>query len=91
MIKMETNPMLQIEGVLMTMFDSRLKEAREVLESLSLFCYELGIKIFESKIGTSTKVSRAFRDRKTLSEFDKDSSLANSYKDFVMEVLKDAR
>ncbi len=91
MIKMETNPTLQIEGVLMTMFDGRLKEAREVLMSLSQFCSELGIKIFESKVGTSTKASRAFRERRTLAEFAKDSNLANSYKNFVMEVLADGR
>lgn len=91
MIKMETNPSLQIEGVLMTMFDGRLLEAREVLESLNEFCEQFGIKIFNSKIGTSTKASRAFRERKTLSEYDKDCGLAQNYKDFVAEVMEDER
>lgn len=91
MIKMETNPMLRIEGVLITMFNKRFKEAQQVLASLNQFCSELDIKIFDSKIATSTKVSEAFRGRKTLAEIDKNSNLANSYKNFVMEVLADGR
>ncbi|MFV0518570.1 MAG: ParA family protein [Aminipila sp.] len=91
LIRMQTNPNLQIDGVLMTMFDNRLKEAREVLESLYNFCSQYGIRIYNSKIGTSTKASRAFRERKTLAEFDKGSSLATGYSDFVLEVLENGK
>lgn len=89
MIKQETNPNLYIKGVLMTMFDKRLIEARETLSSLSNLCPEYGIKIFESKIEPSTKASGAFRERKTLEEYSKDSKLAISYKNFVTEVLNE--
>lgn len=89
MIRMETNPKLHIEGVLLTMFDARLLEARAVLQSLSEFCPSCGIKMFDAKIGTSTKASGAFRERKTIAEFDNKSSLTGSYSDFVTEVLTD--
>ncbi len=88
MIRLETNPNLTIKGVLVTMYRARFVECREALDSLYEICPQYGVKIFETKIGDSTTVGRAFRKRKTLAEYDENSSLALEYKDFVQEVLK---
>ncbi|WP_206457914.1 ParA family protein [Anaerovorax sp. IOR16] len=89
MIKMETNPNLKIVGVLLTMFDERLLEAREVLKGLKESCEYFRIPLYQAKIGTSTKAARAFRQRKTIAEFDASSKISLSYKEFVREVLAD--
>lgn len=89
MIKQDTNPNLYIEGVLMTMFDKRLIEARETFASLARICPDYGIKIFNAKIEPSTKASGAFRERKTLKEYSEESKLAISYRNFVTEVLNE--
>ncbi|WP_324825106.1 ParA family protein [Sinanaerobacter sp. ZZT-01] len=89
MIKIETNPSLKIEGVLLTMFDERLLEARDVLKTLEGSCEYFSIPIYRAKIGTSTKAARAFRQRKTIAEFDINSKISLSYKEFVREVLAD--
>lgn len=87
MIKLETNPALHVAGVVLTMFDSRLKEARKVLEEVKSRCADVGIHMFEAKITSSTKVSAAFRARKSLEDYDANSALAQNYIAFVQEVL----
>ena len=87
MIRMETNPNLTIKGVLLTMYTPRLVECREVLDSLTELCPQYGVKIFNTKIGSSTKAARAFRARKTLAEYEIDSALSVAYRAFVQEVM----
>lgn len=87
LIKLETNPDLHVAGVVLTMFDKRLKEARQVLSEVTERCADMEIRMFATKIMSSTKASAAFRVRKSLEDYEADSKLAQNYIEFAREVL----
>jgi len=57
-IKAQINPSLEIEGILLTMFDKRTNLSKEVFEAIS-DTYGDYIKIFKNKITVSTKIAEA--------------------------------
>ena len=85
--KMETNPDLYIEGVLMTKFNNRLKESKKALNIVTEICEQYGIVIFDAKIKHGTVAPQAYGERKTINEYAGNSEVAKNYRDFVTEVL----
>ena len=93
LVKAETNPNIGIEGIVLTMYDERLKLAKKVSEAVER-AYgsseegELGaIRIFETRISTSTKAAEASVIGKSIFDYDKSSKTAQEYERLVTEVL----
>lgn len=80
------NPRLKIEGILITMFDSRTNFAKDIVSILEETYPEA--KMFESKIPVSIKAQEALPVAESIYEYDPNGKVAVAYGDFVEEVLK---
>lgn len=87
LVQSETNPSLEIMGVFLTMFNEQLKLAKEIHSSLLYTCNESNIKLFDSKISTSTNVATAPSKGKSIYEYMPESKSAREYRCLVKEIL----
>ncbi|AKU80306.1 ParA family protein [Spiroplasma turonicum] len=85
-VKETLNPSLTIEGVLVTMFDSRTKLAHDVLEEIMK---TFGPKVYKAVIPRNIKISESSIEGKSIFEYDKSGLGSIAYSDFVKEVLKE--
>ena len=81
------NPNLEIEGVLLTMYDSRLNLSKQVAEEVRGFFKD---KIFETIIQRNVRLSEAPSFGKPALLYDANSTGAQNYMSLVEEILKDA-
>ena len=81
------NPNLEIEGVLLTMYDSRLNLSKQVAEEVRSFFKD---KIFETIIQRNVRLSEAPSFGKPALLYDANSTGAQNYMSLVEEILKDA-
>lgn len=85
-VKKFTNPSLSIDGILITMFDSRIKRSREILcDTKETFGSH--IKVYETKIPKSVAVDDAHYNNKTMSEYSPKNKVSVAYGDFTSEYL----
>jgi chromosome partitioning protein len=80
------NPAVTIEGVLMTMCDTRTnlcKEMNDVIEKT----YRQTVRIFDTMIPFSTKVGEANMYRKSVLLYDKNCKPSKAYKNFARELI----
>jgi chromosome partitioning protein len=85
-VRRHINPAVNIEGVLMTMCDTRTnlyKEVSEIMETT----YSGAIRIFSTIIPQSTKVGEANLRRQSVVLYDENSKPAQAYKDFAKELM----
>lgn len=92
LVKEETNPDIVIEGIVLTMYDDRLKLAKKVSDAIDRAyggtdLIEGAVKIFNTRISTSTKAAEASVTGKSIFEYDKSCKTAGEYERLVMEVL----
>ncbi|AHB36820.1 ParA family protein [Spiroplasma apis] len=85
-VKETLNPSLTIEGVLVTMFDSRTRLAHDVLEEI---IKTFGPKVYKSVIPRNIKISESSIEGKSIFEYDKSGPGSIAYIEFVKEVLKE--
>ncbi|AHI53384.1 ParA family protein [Spiroplasma culicicola] len=85
-VKETLNKNLTIEGVLVTMFDSRTRLAHDVLEEIMK---TFGPKVYKSVIPRNIKVSESSIEGKSIFEYDKNGPGSVAYIEFVKEVLKE--
>lgn len=78
------NPDITIEGILITMFDKRLKKSREIEEELRKTFKNL---IFKTKIPRNSKLSEAPSVGKPVALFDINSTGALSYLSLAEEII----
>lgn len=83
-VKNNYNPTLNIEGYLLTMFDSRLKLANQVESELRKF---FGDKVFTTKIARNVKIGEAPSFGKPIINYDPESTGAKNYMDLAIEFL----
>ena len=86
MIHKQVNPTLEIEGILITMFDNRLKEATESVTEIKE-AYAGHIRIFETMIPRSTTATRATRMGVSIYEHDPNGRVAQEYGNLTKEML----
>lgn len=86
-LKDDGNEELQILGVLLTMYDQRNKQDREVREQLPKVGEQLGINIFKTAIRTCQDIENAIAESKSLFRTKSNSNGANDYADLVIEML----
>lgn len=86
-LKEDGNEKLQILGVLLTMFDQRNKQDREVIQVLPEICESMNINMFKTKIRICQDIENAIAESKSLFRSRGNSNGASDYADLVIEIL----
>ncbi|OLD79614.1 MAG: chromosome partitioning protein ParA [Ignavibacteria bacterium 13_1_40CM_2_61_4] len=84
MVRNELNPRLEIEGVLMTMFDSRLRLSNQIIDEVKKF---FGDKVFKTLISRNVRLSEAPSYGKPVLLYEAISSGAKNYMQLAREFL----
>ncbi len=84
LVKMSFNPKLHIEGILLTMFDSRIKLNNQVAEDLRLHFEDL---VFRSIIPRTIRLSESPSFGRTIFQHDPGSKAAYSYHALAQELI----
>ncbi len=84
-VKQHFNPNLSIEGVLLTMFDTRLRLSHQVAEEVNKF---FGEKVFKTIIHRNVRISEAPSFGKPVILYDAISSGARNYMALASELLE---
>jgi chromosome partitioning protein len=84
LIKRNLNPQLNIQGVLLTMFDKRLNLALQVAKEVRRYFQE---KVFETVIHRNVKITEAPSFGKSIFHYDIKSVGAKDYLQFAKEVI----
>ena len=79
------NPELEIEGILLTMFDTRLRLSNQVLEEVRKHFQEL---VFETIIHRNTRIGEAPSFGKPVIMYDADCSGSIDYMNLAREILQ---
>ncbi len=79
------NDKLEIEGILLTMYDSRLRLANQVVDEVKAHFQEL---VFETVVHRSTKLAEAPSFGETIVMHDASSKGAINYLNFAREILQ---
>lgn len=85
MVKKQLNERLDIEGVLMTMYDSRLRLSNQVIEEVKKY---FGEKVFRTIISRNVRLSEAPSHGKPVILYDALSQGARNYMDLAHELLQ---
>lgn len=83
-IKRNLNPNLELEGVLLTMFDSRLKLSNQIVDEVRRY---FGEKVFSTVIARNVRLSEAQSFGKPIILYDASSVGSKHYMDFARELL----
>ncbi|MFZ6033528.1 MAG: ParA family protein [Melioribacter sp.] len=84
-VKKSFNPELSIEGVLLTMFDKRLRLSQQVVEEVKKY---FGEKVYETVINRNVKLSEAPSYAKPVILYDATSVGAQNYMSLAYELLE---
>lgn len=84
-VKKVYNPQLDIEGVLITMFDGRLNLTMQVLAEVKKY---FASKTFKTVIPRNVRISEAPSHGKPINYYDRGSKGAKAYAEFAEEILK---
>ena len=84
-IKGSLNPQLTIEGLLMTMYDARLRYANQVVEEVR---QHFGNMVFRTVIQRNVKLSEASSYGQPAIVYDKDSNGAKNHMDLAKELIE---
>jgi chromosome partitioning protein len=79
------NPQLEIEGILLTMYDTRLRLANQVVEEVKTHFHEL---VFDTVIHRNTKLGEAPSFGETIVMHDAASKGSINYLNFAREILQ---
>jgi chromosome partitioning protein len=88
-IQKHINPTVTVEGVLMTMCDTRTNLYRDISDIMDAM-YSQTVRIFDTQIPYSTKVGEANLRRQSVLQYDKNSKPSQAYKDFAKELIVNA-
>jgi chromosome partitioning protein len=88
-VKKYINPAVEIEGMLMTMCDTRTNLYRD-MSGIMDKTYSQTLRIFDTIIPHSTKVGEANLNRKSVLLYDGNSKPSQAYKDFAKELIESA-
>lgn len=84
-VQARLNPDLEMEGLLLTMYDQRLRLANQVVEEVKMHFQQL---VFDTIITRNTKLSEAPSHGKTIIMHDAASKGANNYLNLAREILQ---
>jgi len=84
-VKRNLNPALEIEGVLMTMYDSRLRLSNQIIDEVKKY---FGTKVFSTVITRNVRLSEAPSYGKPVLLYEAVSSGARNYMELAREFLR---
>ena len=85
-VKRQINPKLEIEGILLTMVDSRTNYARDISAMLKE-AYGSWVKIFENIIQISVRAAEISAEGVSIYKYDPKGKVASAYSSLTEEVL----
>ena len=85
LVQKHLNPDLEIEGILITMYDNRLKLSRQVVEEVKNY---FGTKVYNTFIKRNVRLGEAPSHGKPIVLYDAGSNGAQNYMSLVSEILK---
>ena len=88
-VKRQINPKLRIEGILLTMVDSRTNNAKEIGD-LIRETYGSRLKVFGVEIPRSVRAAEISVEGKSIFAHDPGGKVAAAYKELTKEVIRDA-
>jgi len=88
-VKRQINPKLRIEGVLLTMVDSRTNNSKAIAE-LIRETYGGKIKVFDTEIPRSVKAEEISSEGRSIYQHAPNSKVAEAYRKLTKEVLDNA-
>lgn len=88
-VRRQINPRLRIEGILMTMTDSRTNFGKEI-DSLIRQAYGTKIKMFDQGIPRSVRAAETSAEGKSIFAHDPKGKVAEAYRALTKEVLHNA-
>ena len=88
MIRENLNPVVEIRGILPTMYDSRTVHGREAVEMLK---ENFGDLVFETRIKKTVRYAEAPVKGTSVLKYDPSGSAAQAYRDLAKEVLDGAQ
>lgn len=86
-VKRQINPKLKVEGILLTMVDSRTNYAKEI-SALLRDTYGSKLKVFATDIPHSVRAAEISAEGKSIYAHDPNGKVAAAYHDLTKEVLK---
>ena len=84
-VKRQINPRLQIDGILLTMVDSRTNNAKDIISSLRS-TMESNIRVFDTEIPHSVRAAECSLVGKSIFAHDKSGKVAAAYENLTKEV-----
>jgi chromosome partitioning protein len=87
MIRENLNPVVEITGILPTMYDSRTVHSREAMEMLK---ENFGDLVFETRIKKTVRYAEAPVEGSSVLKYDSSGPAAKAYRDLAREVLNGA-
>lgn len=88
-IRRQINPKMKIEGILLTMVDSRTNDAKEISE-LIRNAYGGKIRVYDTEIPRSVRASEISKEGKSIFKYDPEGKVAQAYRQLTREVVKHA-
>ena len=88
-VRRQINPKLKIEGILLTMTDSRTNYGQQI-DNLIRQAYGKHLKVFEQTIPRSVRAAETSAAGKSIFAYDPKGKVAEAYKSLAKEVLADA-
>ena len=88
-VRRQINPKLKIEGILLTMTDSRTNYGKQI-SNLIRQAYGKHLKVFEPTIPRSVRAAETSAAGKSIFAYDPKGKVAEAYKSLAKEVLADA-
>jgi chromosome partitioning protein len=87
MIRENLNPVVEIKGILPTMYDARTVHSREAVEMLK---ENFGDLVFETRIKKTIRYAEAPVEGSSVLKYDSSGPAAKAYRDLAKEVLNGA-
>ena len=88
-IRRQINHKMKIEGILLTMVDSRTNDAKEISE-LIRNAYGGKIRVYDTEIPRSVRASEISKEGKSIFKYDPEGKVAQAYRQLTREVVKHA-
>ena len=86
MVRNHTNEDLKIEGIVMTLVDSRTNLAKDVINAIRTN-YGMDIRIFDTQIPAGVKAAEASKTGMSIFAYDGESKPAKAYEALTKEVI----
>ncbi len=86
-VRRQINPKLKIDGILLTMVDSRTNYARDI-SALLRETYGTKLKVFDTDIPHSVRAAEISAEGKSIYAHDPKGKVAEAYRELTKEVLK---